>query len=134
MNTFSKADLTNEMISQTETIYQNNLLISASQKTQEAVETEIELMTAALYNSILHETNIYNGKLKYTNDEMRKTALVQQADLSVELKTLKAARLNDLEAQSNLKADTEKRRKTFRIAELNLLWLIENGAPANDSV
>ena len=128
MNTFSKADLTDEMISQTETIYQNNLLISASQKAQELNETEIELMNAALYNAILHETNVYNGKLKYTNDEMRKTALLQQADLSVSLKTLKAARLNDLETQSNLKADTEKRRKTFRIAELNLLWLIENGA------
>ena len=130
MNTFSKAELTDEMLSQAETIYRNNLLISASQKAQESTETEIELMNAALYNSILHETNIYNGKLKYTNDEMRKTALVQQADLSVALKTLKAARLGGIEAQNNLKADTERRRKTFRIAELNLLWLIENGAPA----
>ncbi len=130
MNTFSKAELVDEMISQTETIYRNNLLISASQKAQETAETEIELMTAALYNSILHETRTDSGKLKYTNDEMRKTALLQQAALSVELKSLKASRSNDLEAQSNLKADTEKRRKSFRIAELNLLWLIENGAAA----
>ena len=126
MNTFSKNDLTAEMLAQTENIYQNNLLISASQTAQTQSETEIELMNAALYNAILHETNIYNGKLKYTNDEMRKTALVQQSDLSLELKKLKTTRLNDIETQNNLRADTEKRRKTFRIAELNLLWLIEN--------
>lgn len=126
MNTFSKTELVDEMLAQTELIYQNNVRLAASQTSQELNETEIELLNAALYHAILHETNLHNGKSKYSNDDMRKTALVRQAALSGELKTLKAARRTDLEAQTNLKADTEKRRQTFRIAELNLLWLMGN--------
>lgn len=65
---------------------------------------------------------------------MRKPDVLRRTNLSAEIKSLKTARLAQTETPNNLRADTERRCKTFRVAELNLLRAIENGAPASGGV
>lgn len=113
-------DLLNEMQNLSLEIYTDNVAFAAYSKTIEQIEEEIELFRANLTNGILHDF-LANGKPRFSNDEARKTQLRREESLSDALKTLKTTRANTIETQAQLKALIEKKRKLFRIAELNFL-------------
>jgi hypothetical protein len=99
--------------------------LSESQKSLALIDLELERLNAAIMRSIISERDVMN-KPVYSNDVARQSEFIKQQNLSPAIIGLLTDRLNAREAINNLEAYIERKRKEFRIAELQFLYYTQH--------
>lgn len=117
-----------ELNNKAQEIYDNLILLQSFEAALENTESELEGMTAAFMSDIANERFEINNKLRYTNDDQRKAALIEAQQQSADYQIILADRRAGIQNAVGKKAIIEQTRKEFRAQELVLLWYANNPA------
>lgn len=120
----------NQMASGLEAIAQNIhddlTLLAATERDVEEIETDLEAMKAAIVSNVANARFEINGKLQFTNDDQRKSAVIETQNADAQFQSAVVARRNLIQSAAGKKATLEQQRKEFRARELVLLYHANN--------
>lgn len=88
----------------------------------------VENLKAGLLNTILNDRFEINNKLKYTNDDQRRAALIALRQTDADYQAAQTALWTLEEEKKIAEAEAEYQRKLYRANELALLFLANNPA------
>lgn len=92
------------------------------------IEAEIETMKAAIVSDVANRRFEVNNKLQFTNDDQRKSAVIEAQEADANFQTLIIGRRTAIQTAAGKRALIEQQRKEFRAQELVLLWHANNPA------
>jgi hypothetical protein len=101
--------------------------IESRRQDEIALDDEIQLVKVTALAAIGTEKNEF-GRLRYTNDDQRKSALAIFLNNNPDYQNLKSARAVKIVERVLLESEIEFQRKSFRALELQTLYHANNSA------
>lgn len=109
------------------------VLLGTHERGIETIETDLEAMRAAIVSNVANARFEANGKLQFTNDDQRKSAVIETQNADAQFQAQVVARRNLIQTATGTRAVIEQQRKSFRAKELVLLYHANSPPPTGET-